>query len=79
MYFTKKNIEYADLVIPFTKCPFEEIEYDCPFVEYWKLPSEEEQIVAMGDLPENRLDDLRKHHQRCLKRKMKENDSIYRE
>lgn len=73
MYLTKRNIKYADLLVPFSKCPFEEVESDCPFVEYWNFSSEEEQIVAMSNLPESKLNILRAHHQKCLERKMKEN------
>jgi len=71
MYFTEKNIKYADLVVPFTKCPFDDIESDCPFVDYWKLPSMEEQITEMGNLPEEKLEELRQHHRKCLLDKVK--------
>ena len=69
MYFTEKKIEYADLVIPFTKCPFKKIEHDCPFVECWKQASIEKQVQLIEDLPVEELDLLRKHHRICVRKK----------
>ncbi len=71
MYFTEKKIKYADLVVPFTKCPFKKVEYDCPFVEYWKLSSVEKQVQAIEDIPEKKLNLLREHHKSCQERKIK--------
>lgn len=72
MYFTEKKIKYADLVVPFTKCPFKKVEHDCPFIEYWKLASVENQVQAIEDLPEDELDILREHHRLCRERKIKD-------
>lgn len=71
MYFTEKKIKYADLVVPFTKCPFKKVEHDCPFVEYWKLASVEKQIQIIENLPEEELESLRDHHRLCQERKIK--------
>lgn len=71
MYFTEKKIKYADLVVPFTKCPFKKVEHDCPFVEYWKLASVEKQVLAIENIPEKELDLLREHHRLCQARKIK--------
>lgn len=78
MYFTEKNIKYADLVVPFTKCPFKKIEHDCPFVEYWRLASLENQIQAIGNLTEEKLDSLREHHKLCQERKVKSIQNEYK-
>lgn len=71
MYFTEKKIKYADLVIPFTKCPFENVEQDCPFIEYWNLASVEKQVTLIENFPEEKLDSLRNHHKLCQERKLK--------
>lgn len=71
MFFTEKKIKYADLVIPFTKCPFKKVEHDCPFVKYWELSSVEKQVQAIENIPEKELDLLRKHHRLCQERKIK--------
>ena len=71
MYFTEKKIKYADLVVPFTKCPLKKVKNDCPFIEYWKLASVEKQVRAIEDLPEKELDLLREHHRICQERKIK--------
>jgi len=65
-YLTEKNIKYADLVVPFIRCPFEEPETDCPFKVYWELPEIEERIQAMGNLSEDKLENLREHHRQCI-------------
>ncbi|MCG6191174.1 hypothetical protein [Maribellus maritimus] len=78
IYFTERKIKYADLVIPFTKCPFKKVEPDCPFVEYWKLASVEKQIQIIEDLPEKELDLLREHHRLCQERKMRNARSWWR-
>jgi len=66
MYFTEKNIKYADLVVPFIKCPFEEPETDCPFKRYWEIPKIEDRIQTMGNLSEGELENLREHHRKCI-------------
>ena len=71
MYFTEKKIKHADLVVPFTKCPFKTIEHDCPFIEYWNLGSVEKQIQIIENLPEEKLEALREHHRLCQDRKIK--------
>ena len=78
MYFTEKKIKYADLVIPFTKCPFKKVEHDCPFVEYWKLSSIEKQIQVIEDLPEKELNSLREHHRLCQERKIRNTQNWWR-
>lgn len=66
MAFTKKNIKYADLIVPFTKCPLGEPVADCPFTDYWKIEDLEERIRPVDELPEEKLEKLRAFHRRCL-------------
>ncbi|MCG6189852.1 hypothetical protein [Maribellus maritimus] len=78
MYLTEKKIKYADLVVPFMKCPFKKAEHDCPFIEYWKLASVEKQIQIIENLPEGELDLLREQHRLCQARKIKNAQSQYK-
>lgn len=66
MAFTEKNIKYADLIVPFTKCPLGEPVNDCPFIRYWKIEDLAERIQPVDDLPEEKLDELRTFHRKCL-------------
>jgi len=70
MAFTKKNIAYADLIVPFIKCPLGEAVADCPFKDYWKMDNEDKQIDLVDQLPEEKLDELRAFHRECLKVKI---------
>ncbi|MEZ5104465.1 MAG: hypothetical protein R2757_08215 [Draconibacterium sp.] len=78
MYLTEKKIKYADLVIPFTRCPFKKVEHDCPFIEYWKLASVEKQVQAIENIPETELDLLRKYHRLCQERKIRSAQSWWK-
>jgi hypothetical protein len=71
MAFTEKNIKYADLIVPFTKCPLGEPISDCPFTDYWKMEDEEKQILLVDELPEEKLDELRAFHRKCLNIKIR--------
>ena len=77
MYFTERKLKYADLVIPFTKCPFKKVELDCPFIEYWELASIEKQIQVIEDISEEKLELLRYHHRLCQGKKIKHAQSRY--
>ena len=66
MIFTEKDLKYADLVVPFTKCPLGEPIKDCPFVEYWKIEDQGQRIKLIDKLPEVKLDELRAFHHKCL-------------
>lgn len=70
MPFTEKNIKYADLIVPFTKCPLGDPVSDCPFIDNWKIEDLEERIQPVDDLPEEKLDKLRAFHRKCLKIKI---------
>jgi hypothetical protein len=82
MAFTEKNIKYADLIVPFTKCPLGEVVTDCPFVDYWKIEDPEERIRPVDELPEEKLDELRAFHLKCIKikieRSQEESARIYK-
>ena len=66
MIFTEKDIKYADLVVPFTKCPLGEAVKDCPFMGYWEIEDQGKRIRLIDKLPEAKLDELRDFHQKCL-------------
>ncbi len=66
MAFTEKNIKYADLIVPIKKCPLGESVSDCPFTNYWKIEDVEKQILLVDELPEEKLDELRAFHRKCL-------------
>lgn len=65
-YLTKKNIENADLVSAFIRCPFGEPLDDCPMIPYYGINNAEKQIVLMNTLSEQKLQQLRSHHQSCI-------------
>lgn len=71
MIFTEKDIKYADLVVPFTKCPLGEAVKDCPFMVYWKIEGQGKRIKLIEELPEAKLDELRGFHRKCLTEKIK--------
>ena len=66
MIFTEKDVKYADLVVPFTKCPLGEPVKDCPFAKYWKIEDQGQLMKLIDELPEVKLDELRAFHQKCL-------------
>jgi hypothetical protein len=70
MAFTEKNIKYADLIVPLKKCPLGEPVSDCPFTEFWEMKDEEKQMLLVDELPEEKLDELRIFHRKCLKLKI---------
>lgn len=66
MIFTEKDLKYADLVVPFTKCPLGDPIKDCPFTEYWKIEDPGERIKIIDELSDVKLDELRAFHHQCL-------------
>ena len=66
MILTEKDVKYADLVVPFTKCPLGDPIKDCPFMEYWKIDNQGQRIKIIDELPEEKLDKLRAFHHKCL-------------
>jgi hypothetical protein len=71
MYLSEKNIQYADLLMAFIKCPFDKADDDCPFEPYWKLSDIKKQLNTMQDLTIEELDRLQKHHRICLLNKVR--------
>jgi hypothetical protein len=65
-YLTKKNIKNADMVSAFTSCPFGETIEDCPFIPYYGINDAGKQIDLMNTLSEQKLQQLRSHHQSCI-------------
>jgi hypothetical protein len=65
-YLTDKNIENADLIAVFQRCPFEETTDDCPFVPYHWLNDVNEQIRQLNTLDESTLQQLRSYHRSCI-------------
>lgn len=65
-YLTKKNIENADMVSAFIRCPFGEPSDDCPFIPYYGINNAGKQIDLMNSLSEHELQQLRSHHQSCI-------------
>lgn len=65
-YLTKKNIENADMVSAFIRCPFGNPVEDCPFIPYYGINNAGKQIDLMNTLSEQKLQQLRSHHQSCI-------------
>ena len=65
-YLTAKNLENADLIAVFQRCPFEETTSDCPFIPYHQLNDVEEQIRQLNTLDEATLQQLRSFHRSCI-------------
>lgn len=65
-YLTDKNVENADLIAVFQRCPFEEATGDCPFIPYHRLNDVEEQIRQLNTLDEDTLQQLRSFHRSCI-------------
>nr|WP_319512001.1 hypothetical protein [uncultured Draconibacterium sp.] len=72
MTFSERSIKYADLLVPIKKCPLGEAVPDCPFVEYWQIDDETKQMNLIEELPEEKLDELREFHRKCLAKKIKQ-------
>jgi hypothetical protein len=71
MYFTKKTIEYAGLIVPLTCCPIGEPIEECPFIRFWKDNDRDKRINPIEELPEEELDKLQDFHHECLMKKVK--------
>lgn len=78
MIRSDKNRKYADLVVPFVCCPFKKEEGDCPFKEYWDIETFENKLKRMDEMEEEELMHLRKHHRKCLLKKLNRGELIQR-
>ncbi|WP_321995554.1 hypothetical protein [Draconibacterium orientale] len=73
---TEKNNEFADLIIPFTACPFEKVEVDCPFTYFGNHNELDEIIRLIDQLPIEKLISLREHHKTCQDWKLERGESV---
>lgn len=67
-FYTEKLQQYADLVVPFTGCPFGEPIDECPFIEFHRIGEESKQIERVSLHTEKELDILRSYHRDCMKK-----------
>ncbi|MDD2305799.1 MAG: hypothetical protein PHP53_13945 [Prolixibacteraceae bacterium] len=65
---TEKIRQNADLINPISACPFGEPIAECPFIPYYALNNEREQIMQIDVIPQEELDELRKFHRACMER-----------
>lgn len=65
---TEKIRQNADLINPISACPFGEPIIECPFIPYYTLNNEREQIMQIDEIPQEELDELRKFHRACMQR-----------
>jgi hypothetical protein len=65
---TEKIRQNADLINPISACPFGEPIAECPFLPYYELKNEREQIMQIDEIPQEELDELRKFHRACMER-----------
>lgn len=72
MTFSERSIKYADLLVPIKKCPLGETVPDCPFVEYWQIEDLTKRMNLIEELSEEKLDELRDFHRKCLAKKIKQ-------
>ena len=66
--YTEKLRQYADLVVPFTECPFGEPIHDCPFIVFHRIGDESKQIAEINLHSEEELDSLRAFHRACMQK-----------
>jgi len=67
-FHTEKLHQYADLVVPFTGCPFGEPINECPFIEFHQIENESKQIEQVNLHTEKELSILRSYHRECMQR-----------
>ena len=65
---TEKIRQNADLINPISACPFGEPIDECPFLPYYELKNEREQIIKIEIIPQKELEELRKFHRFCMER-----------
>ena len=65
---TEKIRQNADLINPISACPFGEPITNCPFIPYYTLNNEREQIMQIDVISQGELDELRKFHRACMER-----------
>jgi hypothetical protein len=65
---TEKIRQNADMINPISACPFGEPIAECPFLQYYELNNEREQIMQIDVIPQEELDELRKFHRACMEK-----------
>jgi hypothetical protein len=65
---TKRIRQNADLINPISACPFGEPITECPFIPYYSLNNEREQVMQIEVISQDELDELRKFHRDCMER-----------
>jgi hypothetical protein len=65
---TEKIRQNADLINPISACPFGDPLAECPFIPYYKLNGEREQIMQIDVIPQDERHELRKFHRACMER-----------
>jgi len=65
---TPKIRKNADLINAFSGCPFGNPIPECPFIPYYKLKDEHQQIMQIDVIPQDELDKLRTFHRACVER-----------
>lgn len=65
---TEKIRQNADLINPISACPFGEPIAECPFIKYYALNDEREQIMQIDFIPQDEQDELRKFHRSCTEK-----------
>lgn len=56
----------ADLINAFSGCPMGKPLDNCPFIPYYKLNDEREQIMQIETIPQEELDKMRAFHRDCV-------------
>lgn len=65
---TEKIRQNADLINPISACPFGEPIAECPFIPYYELKNEREQIMQIDAISQEELDEFRKFHRACMEK-----------
>ena len=65
---TEKIRQNADLINPISACPFGEPIAECPFLPYYELKNEREQIMQIDIIPQEGLNELRNFHRTCMEK-----------
>tara|TARA_R110002050_G_scaffold169807_1_gene301642 strand:+ start:19002 stop:19244 length:243 start_codon:yes stop_codon:yes gene_type:complete len=68
---TTKIRQNADLVNAMSKCPFGEPVVDCPFIPYYEMKNERNQVAQIETIPQEELDEMRQFHRTCMRKLMK--------
>lgn len=73
---TVVDIDYADLVIPISSCPFLDVDADCPFVEFRKVSDYYKKLELLNSLSVEKRNAIRVQHQNCMKMKIEKSKGM---